>query len=263
MKSVDVDRYAGSAENSPYDALAAHNREYQRLLAAYPSLVKEFASRATDVADVACGTGNFTLAIRRALQGNAGLAISASDISQSMLQVCAAKIAKNAIDGAITTSVKDVKETDSCKADSFDLVNITHALNYTGAPQRALENIWNWLRPDGVLIAVDIGRELFVPHWSRAMFRWVYDDMAKAGYGPLAIIPTLSLFTKYTAAKKENENFQKGQRTGVYPMHSSDQFQKWVEDTGFEILHFSNDFYRDPVTGVAIDDLVVAKKIVR
>jgi ubiquinone/menaquinone biosynthesis C-methylase UbiE len=260
MKNVNIDNYAGSSEKSPYDVLAAHNREYQRLLKAYPRIVEKYAGRSTDVADFACGTGNFSLAIYDALKDNNGLKIDASDISESMLGIFNAKIARKGLNEIISTSIKDITMKDCYERESFDLINITHALNYTGKPKQVMDNINYWLKPNGIMIAADIGRKLVVPNWSRGMFKWVYNDMARAGFGPLAIIPTLSLFARYSAAKKENENFREGQQSGEYPMHSSEEFKKWTENAGFEILHFSNDFYRDPVTNSGIDDLVVAMK---
>jgi len=260
MNKVNIKSYAGTAEKSPYDELARHNREYQRLLKAYPEIIREYAHDAKKVADIACGTGNFTLAIYEALRGNEGLRIHASDISKDMINIFNQKIRKRNLEDIIITSVKDATDPTSYESEFFDLINITHALNYTGVPEKVMRNIYSWLKPGGVMVAVDIGRELIVSNWSKAVFRWGYEDMAKSGYGILAIFPTLAHFIKYRAAKKENENFHKGQLSGTYPMHTSEEFKKWVENAGFEILYFSSDFYRDPATGKGIDDFVVARK---
>lgn len=67
-------------------------------------------------------------------------------------------------------------------------------------------------------------------------------------------------FAKNIQARTQNRNFARDQQAGIFPSHSSDEFQQWVVEAGFEILHFNNDHYRDPVTRIALDDLVVARK---
>lgn len=260
MSEVNLKKYAGGVKKSPYDVLAKHNREYQKLLNFYPHIVKKYIPNAKLIADLGCGTGNFTLKIYEALKNNENLKIYASDISQNMLDIFNQKIKEKNLENVIITEIKDANDINSYEKEKFDLINITHCLNYTGRPREVLKNINYWLKPNGILIVTDIGRELIVQNWSKGVFKWTLEDMKKK-YGFFGIIPTLYLFYKYRDAKKENINFEKGQVSGRYPLHTSEEFKKWVEDAGFEILFFDNTFYKDPVTGVGTDDLVVAKKI--
>lgn len=261
MSKVDLKSYAGSTRKSPYDALARYNLEYQRLLVEVEGIFSAHAVTCSRVLDLGCGSGNFTLAIGRGLRANPSLQIVASDISVDMLEVFRSKIDAQLV-ARISLKQADALDTTAYAEGSFDAVNIIHALNYTGKPQQTLANISRWLKPGGILVAVDIGRPLVVANWRKGIWGWAVRAMRRRGFvGPLAWIPTLSLFLRYSAAGKENEKFAIGQREGRYPMHSTVEFQSWVKETGFEILRTSTDFYRDPVTGEGIDDLIVARKV--
>ncbi|MEM0230684.1 MAG: class I SAM-dependent methyltransferase [Candidatus Woesearchaeota archaeon] len=260
MSKVNLRNYAGTSEASPYDELAKHNREYQRLLSVYRDLISLYARNAKIVGDIGCGTGNFTLEIYEALKHNDGLKIYASDYSEDMLAITKKKVQTKSLEQIIRLEQADCTDINTYPEGFFDLINITHVLNYTGKPEKVIRNIYHWLKPGGVMIAVDIGRELKVENWSKQIFKWTYEDFKKSGYGVFAILPTVYHFIKYRAAKRENENFHKGQLSGRYPMHASEEFKRWVMYAGFNILYFSNDFYRDPKTGEGIDDLVVAQK---
>lgn len=261
MNQVNVSRYAGSVENSPYDTLAKHNREYQRLLRYIGGIFATYAKDCTRVGDLACGTGNVTLAIYDALKSNPVVSIQSCDLNESMVSISTQKYQKLGLGTKLHCARKDLLDPASFDPETFDAINITHALNYTGQPKLALQNVHRWLAPQGVLVVTDIGRELDVTVWAKVIFQWICEDFRTQGQGPIAaLVRTIRTITRSRAAGSENRRFQQGQKSGIYPMHSPEEFRRWVKEAGFEILHFNSDHYRDPRTCKGIDDLVVARK---
>lgn len=250
---VDVSTYAGTAGRSPYDVLARHNREYQLLLQRIAKLFATWAPAARRIADLGCGTGNFTRVLLEALPTTT---VMAADASVAMLEVLRGKLASE----RLRVQTVDLLVATSFAAGSFEAINVTHALNYTGEPQRALHHLANWLSPGGLLVVTDIGRPLVVANWTRPVLRWIREDLRAEGRGPLgAFFGSLQLGLSNRAAARENERFARGQGSGRYPLHSPAEFRAWIEAAGLQVLEVEG-AYRDPSTGEPMSDLVVARR---
>lgn len=250
---VDVSTYAGAPGRSPYDVLARHNREYQLLIQRIGTLFATWAPAARRVADLGCGTGNFTSALLDALPD---ATVVAGDASAAMLEVLMHKLASE----RLRVQSADLLDPAAFASGSFEAINVTHALNYTGHTQQALRHLASWLTPGGVLVVTDIGRPLVVAHWTSPVLRWIREDLRAEGRSPVgAFLGSLQVGLSNRAAARENERFARGQGTGRYPMHSPVEFRAWVEAAGLEVLA-AEGAYRDPRTGEPMSDVVVARR---
>jgi len=157
---VDVEAYAGRFGSSPYDELARANREYIALLHRIAELFAIYARGCRRIADLGCGTGNFTLCISDALAEAPSFRLTAVDSSPNMISIARRKVRERQLESRITVTLADITQADAFQPAAFDAINITHALNYTRDPEQVLKHIARWLTPGGILIATDIGREL-------------------------------------------------------------------------------------------------------
>jgi ubiquinone/menaquinone biosynthesis C-methylase UbiE len=259
--TVDIEAYAGECGRSPYDQLQRANREYTQLLQRIGELFRIYGGKARTIADLGCGTGNVTLSISDALADVASLRITAVDASVSMAAIATAKIYERKLELRIEVKVADIMQADVFPHAAFDAINVTHALNYTGNPRQALKHIAFWLRPGGLLVTADIGRELVVANWRRRLLAWHFEASRRGNRSVLgAALKTLRWSAECGAAARANALFQRGQRDGIYPLHSAEEFCRWIRESGFDIILCESECYRDPVSGVPLDDLVVARK---
>jgi ubiquinone/menaquinone biosynthesis C-methylase UbiE len=260
--TVDVEAYAGRFGNSPYDQLARINREYIGLLQRIAELFTIYARGCRRIADLGCGTGNLSLCISDALAEVPSLQLTAVDSSPNMISIARRKVRERQLESRITVTLADITQEQAFKPAKFDAINITHALNYTRNPQQVLKHIARWLAPGGILVATDIGRELRVANWRRQMLRWHFETSRRGNKSTFrAALRTLQWAGRCRAASRANECFQRGQRNGTYPLHSTDDFCRWIKQSGLEIISCEGNWYRDPVTSVPLDDVVVARKV--
>jgi ubiquinone/menaquinone biosynthesis C-methylase UbiE len=258
--TVDMAARAGAAA-SPYDVLAARNREYQRLIAELTRTFAIFIRPRSRVGDLGCGTGNTTLAMHQALGERGYWSLTAADASDTMLAIASAKFSARGLGDVIRVVRADLTDPDSFEPGEFDAINVTHVLSCTGQPRQVLTNLARWLTPGGMLIATDIGRAVETSHWVRGLLRWVADDARSEGRGwPAAWARSARWLWQVRHAAAQNRAGQRDQRRGLLPMHTGDEFRAWVEGAGFEVLLQREDLYCDPVTAVALDDLVVARR---
>lgn len=118
-------------------------------------LARETASGARRVLDVCCGTGDFSLALKRSFGG--GLDLTGADLSEAMLS-----LAKKKVPGAgfVRCEAKELPFPDC----SFDLVTISFATrNLNISPEAmlaALREFRRVLRPGGVFLNLETTRPL-------------------------------------------------------------------------------------------------------
>ncbi|MBR6053808.1 MAG: bifunctional demethylmenaquinone methyltransferase/2-methoxy-6-polyprenyl-1,4-benzoquinol methylase UbiE [Bacteroidales bacterium] len=121
---------------------------------------------AKEVLDVACGTGDSTIAIARALPED-GI-VTGIDISDGMMALVAGKAAKKGVAGKITLRKED-GEAMSFADSSFDCVTCSFGIRNFEHKEKGLAEFRRVLRPGGKLVIL----ELSVPQ--NKVLRRLYD----------------------------------------------------------------------------------------
>ncbi len=123
------------------------------------------AGEAPRVLDVACGTGDFSIAIAKALgKGN----VIGVDISKEMLEVMRGKVLKNKLEDIVKQEVgdgEDLRFEDS----SFDRVVNAFGIRNFENREKGLKEALRVLKPGGRLVILELSRP------ENKVIRWFYD----------------------------------------------------------------------------------------
>ena len=130
--------------------------------------IKEIVSRgaAQEILDIACGTGDFSIAIARAMAP--GSRVTGLDLSEGMLAVMRSKLAAAGLEGRVAC-VQGDSEALPYAGGSFDCVTIAFGIRNFEQRETALREILRVLKPGGKLVIL----ELSVP--SNPVIRWCYN----------------------------------------------------------------------------------------
>lgn len=121
---------------------------------------------AQSILDVACGTGDFSIAI--AEKADSRTVVTGVDLSDGMLAVMAEKVRKAGLEGRITAEQGNCEKMRFEDA-SFDRVTIAFGIRNFEHRENALVEILRVLKPGGRLVIL----ELSVP--SNKLLRWCYN----------------------------------------------------------------------------------------
>ena len=124
------------------------------------------AGRAQSILDIACGTGDFSLAIADRMHPDSR--IIGLDLSEGMLAVMRDKVAKAGLEGRISCEQGDSEAMRFADA-SFDVVTIAFGIRNFAHREAALREILRVLKPGGRLVIL----ELSVPE--NRILRWGYN----------------------------------------------------------------------------------------
>jgi len=124
------------------------------------------AGRAQSILDIACGTGDFSLAIAGRMHPDSR--IVGLDLSEGMLAVMRDKVAKAGLQDKISCEQGD-SEAMRFADDSFDVVTIAFGIRNFAHREAALREILRVLKPGGRLVIL----ELSVPE--NRILRWGYN----------------------------------------------------------------------------------------
>lgn len=107
-------------------------------------LIKTYNKESLDILDIGCGTGQLISDIRQNFK-NKSLNLKGLDYSKGMIE----KARKN-IDYAdfILKDISDINSLDN----KFDIITCTHSLPYYANQQKAISDMSNLLKKDGILI---------------------------------------------------------------------------------------------------------------
>ena len=120
---------------------------------------------AQEILDIACGTGDFSIAIARAMAP--GSRVTGLDLSEGMLAVMRAKLTAGRLDDRVTCVQGDSEVMPYADA-SFDCVTIAFGIRNFEHREVALREILRVLKPGGKLVIL----ELSVP--ANPVVRWLY-----------------------------------------------------------------------------------------
>lgn len=122
--------------------------------------------RPLEILDVACGTGDFSIAIARALPE--GSRVRGIDISDGMLSVMRRKVLESGLQDIVSCQVGDSEALpfeDGC----FDRVTIAFGIRNFEHREQALREILRLLKPGGKLVILELSVPTFPP------LRWAYN----------------------------------------------------------------------------------------
>ena len=126
---------------------------------------KAAQSAAQEILDIACGTGDFSIAIAKAMAP--GSRVTGLDLSEGMLAVMREKLAAEGLDDRVTCMQGDSEAMPYSDA-SFDCVTIAFGIRNFEHREVALREILRVLKPGGKLVIL----ELSVP--ANPVIRWFY-----------------------------------------------------------------------------------------
>ena len=123
------------------------------------------AQTPVQVLDLACGTGDFSIAIAKALTGGQ---VTGVDLSEGMLAVMREKVAKAGLDKMISIEEGD-GENLRFPDNTFDRVTIAFGIrNFEDRP-KGLKEMLRVLKPGGRLVILELSRP------ENKVIRWFYD----------------------------------------------------------------------------------------
>lgn len=125
--------------------------------------------RQWSVLDVACGTGDFSIAIargmrRRSVSGH----VTGADLSEGMLEVMRGKVAKEGLGNMVSEDVGDCEALDFGDG-SFDRVTVAFGVRNFEDREKGLREVLRVLRGGGRFVML----ELSVP--SNPVLRWLFE----------------------------------------------------------------------------------------
>ena len=122
-----------------------------------------------EILDLACGTGDFSVAIaKRARKKGCPVHVTGVDLSEGMLAVMRDKVAKEGLENMISMETGDGEDLHFADG-SFDRVTIAFGIRNFENREKGLREMLRVLRPGGRLVIL----ELSVPE--NAFFRWCYN----------------------------------------------------------------------------------------
>ena len=121
--------------------------------------------RPQQILDLACGTGDFSIAIAQKAHPDTG--VTGVDLSEGMLAVMRKKVAANGLEGRILAEQGDAEHL-RFPDGSFDRVTIAFGIRNFEHREAALREILRVLKLEGQLVIL----ELSVP--SNPVLRWLY-----------------------------------------------------------------------------------------
>ena len=237
MRAVDWSTYA-----KEYDLMAQHNPAYQELLRHCVGTVCGWPLQSGDmVADIGGGTGNFSVALARALPA---VTILHADFDEAMLKIAHAKSAKFGLTN--WRAVRMDVEQEVWELPALAGIVTVHSLYSFKNPQRVIGKMCAQLQPGGHVYACDIGRVMNVYDWGRYL---VMESFRKNG-----LWQTIKLFNECGEVRRQNQRVAICQKAGVYWTHELAEFAKCFEEHGMKILTATDTLYR------GYDDLVISQK---
>lgn len=236
-----------------YDNMVGVNPEYARVLDDVLTRLRRLAlEEGSLVADVGCGTGQFTL---RAAAEHPRLRFLAVDSDGAALRLLTQKASERGLQN-ITVVEADARAWRSPEPVALCVFN--HSLYTLGpleaenGPLAALSVARQQTRPGGYLVATDIQRQLRYRRWALYILWSAIRQLGWRG--------ALRLFRSNPDVRQANVAIERAQIRGDYALGSLEGFSRLVRRAGYaDILSTRDDLYRPGFLGRAIDNQVVAR----
>lgn len=222
-----------------WDAYAEHYDEMCAMNPAYAANIQLLVDRLKDwalpesarICDLGAGTGNYILRLAALLPSARFWHV---DFDDRMIELARNKYEKEQL-ANVHMLQQEVHSVDF-PPDSFDLIVCINAL-YAFTPQRqVLAKMHTWLRPTGKLFTIDFGRRQRTLDWALYLLRESVKSHQVRRYARGLV--------EAREVTKQNRRTSKGQQTGRYWMHSTQEFGEALADAGFTVRELSR-CYRD------------------
>jgi ubiquinone/menaquinone biosynthesis C-methylase UbiE len=206
-----------------YDEMCALNPAYQENVKTLLSLLSTWTlPQDGSVCDLGAGTGNYILEMSRVLPGANFWHV---DFDSRMVELARSKYQRHGVANVhlLQRAVHDV----SFPENSFDLIISVNALYAFTQQEVILSKMRSWLKPTGKLFVIDFGRRQNTLDWTFYIFR---ESMKahKVGRYAKALLEAREVL-------KQNRRTSKGQGTGRYWLHSTEQFGETLTKVGFTV----------------------------
>jgi ubiquinone/menaquinone biosynthesis C-methylase UbiE len=237
----EVDQHGGlvQADEMDWDAYAEHYDEMCALNPAYQQNVGMLLERLhawnlpedCTVCDLGAGTGNYILRITEAIPSARFWHV---DFDSRMIELARKKYAEAGVQNVkvIQSNVHTIDFPES----SFDVIVCVNALYAFRSQKDVLLKIHSWLKPTGRLFLIDFGRQQKTLDWTLYIFRESVKSRRIGRYAK-ALVEGRELL-------KQNRRTTKGQQSGRYWLHTTEEFGEMLRSVGFKVEEISR-CYRD------------------
>lgn len=226
VADADLDRL--ESDEMDWDAYAEHYDKMCELNPAYQQNIQMLLDRLPNwdlpddasVCDLGAGTGNYILQLGQAMQRATFWHV---DFDSRMIEVARRKYADANLSN-VNIVQSNALEVDF-EENSFDLVVCINALYAFSSQREILQKMQRWLKNNGRLFLIDFGRKQNTLDWALYMLR----EAAKSrrlGFYARTLVEGRELL-------KQNRKTTKGQESGRYWLHTTEEFGQTLSDTGF------------------------------
>jgi len=222
------------SDEMDWDAYAEHYDEMCALNPAYKANIDLLLARMANwhlpanpkICDLGAGTGNYILNMAAEY---AGAQFWHVDIDRRMIEMAEQKYVEQGISNVtiVQSDVHDVRFDD----ESFDVVLCINSLYAFDARELMLKRIRRWLRPNGRLFLIDFGRKQKTLDWTLYIFKESMKSHQLGRYTK-ALIEARELL-------KQNRKTTKGQESGRYWLHTTEQFGASLREAGYRVEELS------------------------
>jgi ubiquinone/menaquinone biosynthesis C-methylase UbiE len=244
LNSPNDDRLAASSgtidsDEMDWEAYAKHYDEMCRFNPAYQENIEALISRldswslpdAPAICDIGAGTGNYILQLSSVLKGASYVHV---DFDRRMIESAQMKYRDHGVVN-VTFVLKPVSQLDF-EESFFDLILCVNALYAFPDRARVLADIRRWLKPTGKLFIIDFGRRQKSLDWAMYMFR---ESIRSRRFGE-----AVKAFFESREVLKQNRRSTRGQESGRYWLHSTEEFGEYLSESGFKVEELAS-CYRD------------------
>lgn len=222
-----------------WDAYAQHYDQMCRFNPAYEENIELLLTRIPQwdlpkkpiICDLGAGTGNYISRLHQIIPDASYYHI---DIDGRMIESARRKY--QAIGLSDVKIVHEKVHNVRFPSDTFDVILCVNAL-YAFTPQaQVLANMRAWLKPGGKLFLIDFGRRQRTLEWALYMFREAVRARMVGEYA--------KAFLEGKEVLKQNRRSTKGQESGRYWLHSTEEFGAVLREAGFTVEELTS-CYRD------------------
>jgi ubiquinone/menaquinone biosynthesis C-methylase UbiE len=210
-----------------YDLMCELNPAYQENIQLLLSRISSWdLPSAAKICDMGAGTGNYISAIAERFPHAEFFHV---DFDSRMNELARAKYDSNGVSNV--QFVEDHILHSRLPPSTMDLVICVNSI-YAVNPQRAmLERVHDLLAPTGRLFAIDFGRKQRTLDWAIYLFREAMKS-GKVGRYARGLLEGREVM-------RQNRQSTKGQASGRYWLHSTDEFGASLEHAGFIVEELS------------------------
>lgn len=219
-----------SSDEMDWDAYAEHYDEMCALNPAYQDNIELLLDRIplwnmaknAAICDLGAGTGNYIGAVSNILPDAEFVHV---DFDTKMNEFASKKYEQSKLHNI--RIIQEYAQRIEFPKESFDLVMCVNAL-YAISPQvEVLQKVRSWIKPGGRLFIIDFGRKQRTLEWALYILRESFKAHSLGRYTRTLI--------EAREVLKQNRRSTKGQTTGRYWTHSTEQFGKTLRDCGYSV----------------------------